>query len=210
MDMLIVNMVAATVFGTGLVICLEVVSFGRVAKISAALALLSGAVSIICLQFVPALWDKSTGTLAEIDDVFVQTDRLLFASQATLAMAFFAAGVFCIAGSLRVWSLRSVLISRFSKQHILSAHSVNSVPASNRNRICAVVGILMFIAMIGWDLYDFIVTDRGFQFYEEQLHMLLYPIGAATLVGVVLALFSRFARRHSKRNNNQGSQEQAT
>lgn len=210
MDMLIVNIIVVSVFVTGLVICLEVVSFGRVATVSAALALLSGATSVICLQFNPLNWDKPIGTLAEVDRTFVQTGHALFVIDAAIAIAIFFAGVFCVSGSLRVWSRRSVLISRFISRHFSSVPSLNSIHTSKRDRILAVLAALVFIVLVGWELYDFIVPNRGLQFYKEHIHMLLYPMGAATLVGVVLALFSRFARRHATRTDSQSSPEQDT
>jgi hypothetical protein len=209
MDMTLELVIASTAVSlTGLVFCLEIVGFGRVAIISAMIAIASVVASLGCLQLIGSVWDSAAPHELNVLGRLARTDRLLWISQTLQTTAVVSAIVFTIVGSLRVWRRRSVLVARFSSYHDGSADISDStdVPeVTTRDCICAGVAIVVVTGFIGWELFDFAVTNQGVQYYRDHPLMLLLPVGLAALVGVVLTRFSQYARRHTTIDESRGA-----
>ncbi len=60
-----------------------------------------------------------------------------------------------------------------------------------RKTIAVALFSVFAVAMCGWELYDFVVRDRGLEFYKEDWTRLLLPMGLGLLGGVAAWFFSR-------------------
>jgi hypothetical protein len=192
MDMMILSIIAAGVIFTGLISCLEVVGFGRLATVSAVIAVSSFSLAVLCLQYVPSLWEQPVDSIDQVTQTFSQIDLLLGASKAASVTTLLAATSFLITGMIRVWSRRSVLVHRIRSHHIErdGAHQANPRMA---RRFLLFLAVSLFTLMCSWELYHFVFTNKGIQYYADRPQMLLYSICASVIVGVVLFAIVRYA-----------------
>ena len=203
MDMMILSIIAAAVFFTGLVAVLEVVGFGRLATVSAVTAVSSFSLEVLCLQYVPSLWEQPVDSIDQVTHTISQIDLLLGASKAASVTTLLAFTSFLITGMIRVWSRRSVLVHRIRSLH-LERDGVHQVNPRMAKRFLLFLAVSLFTLVCSWELYHFVFTSKGIQYYANRPQMLLYPICVSAIVGVVLFAIVRYAGNsravHQKRN----------
>ena len=195
MDMMILSIIAAAVFFTGLIACLEKVGFGRPATVSAVIAVSSFCLEVLCLQYVPTLWEHPVDSFDQVTHTFSQIDLMPGASKAASVITLLAATSFLFTGTIRVWSRRSVLVHRIRSHHLEhdGSHQVNPWMAK---RFQLFLAVSLFTLMCSWELYTFVFVNKGIQYYVNRPQLLLYPICVSPIVGVVLFGIVRYARAY--------------
>ncbi len=185
MDMMIPGIIAAAVCFTGLIACLEVVGFGRLATVSAVIAVSSLSLEVLCLQCVPSLWEQPVDSIDQVTQTFSQIDLLLGASKAASVTTLLAATSFLITGMIRVWWRRSVLVHRIRSHH-LERDGAHQVKLRMAKRFLLFLAVSLFTLICSWEFYTFVFVNKGIQYYADRPQLLLYPICVSAIVGVVL------------------------
>jgi hypothetical protein len=113
MDLFIIGLISTAVFFVGMILCLEIVGFDRVSILAAMVAVTAGVVSVVSVQLVPKSWTVAVSEVSGAKHVVLETPSVLNVSRVANTISIVAAVVFCVAGTMRIWQHRSVILSRF-------------------------------------------------------------------------------------------------